>query len=136
MFAGVGAGQPASRHTRTIASLVSNLGSFMHIAAAGWAMTDLTTSTALVGLVQTAWGVPGFLPALHAGAFADLFDRRRLIIVTEALALVIAGSLAVLDWAGGLTSDLLLLGTFLESLAITASVPPTEPMRCSTISSP
>ena len=106
-----------------IAALVSNLGSYMHIAAAGWAMTDLTTSTALVGLVQTAWGVPGFLLALHAGAFADLFDRRRLIIVTEALALVIAGSLALLDWAGGLTSDLLLLGTFLESLAITASVP-------------
>lgn len=106
-----------------IAALVSNLGSYMHIAAAGWAMTDLTTSTALVGLVQTAWGVPGFLLALHAGAFADLFDRRRLIIVTEALALVIAGALALLDWAGGLTSDLLLLGTFLESLAITASVP-------------
>ena len=106
-----------------IAALASNLGSFMHIAAAGWAMTDLTTSTTLVGLVQTAWGVPGFLLALHAGAFADLFDRRRLIIVTEALALVIAGALAVLAWSGGLSSDLLLLGTFLESLAITASVP-------------
>jgi MFS family permease len=106
-----------------IAALVSNLGSFMHIAAAGWAMTDLTTSTALVGLVQTAWGVPGFLLALHAGAFADLFDRRRLIIVTEALALVIAGALALLDWAGEMSTDLLLLGTFFESLAITASVP-------------
>lgn len=106
-----------------IAALVSNLGSFMHIAAAGWAMTDLTTSNTLVGLVQTAWGVPGFLLALHAGAMADLFDRRRLIIVTEAVALCIAGSLAVLDWSGGLTPNLLLFGTFLESLAITASVP-------------
>ncbi|NBR18482.1 MAG: MFS transporter, partial [Gammaproteobacteria bacterium] len=41
-----------------IAALVSNVGSFMHIAAASWQMTLLTDSPTLIGLVQTAWAVP------------------------------------------------------------------------------
>ena len=55
-----------------IAALVSNVGSFMHIAAASWQMTLLTDSPTLIGLVQTAWAVPGFLLALHAGAITEI----------------------------------------------------------------
>ena len=106
-----------------IAGLVSNIGTFMHIAAAGWTMTTLTESPTLVGLVQTAWGVPGFLLALHAGAFADMVDRRRLIAVTQVVALFIAGALAVLQWADHLSVSWLLIGTFLESVALTVSAP-------------
>ena len=78
----------------------------MHIAAAAWTMTTLSDSPTLVGLVQTAWAVPGFLLALYAGAFADMVDRRRLISVASLLALVIAVSLAMLQWSGGLTAEL------------------------------
>ena len=106
-----------------IAGLVSNIGTFMHIAAAAWTMTTLSDSPTLVGLVQTAWAVPGFLLALYAGAFADMVDRRRLISVASLLALVIAVSLAMLQWSGGLTAELLILGTFLESVALTLSAP-------------
>ena len=59
-----------------LAGVVSNIGTFMHLAAAGWAMTLLTDSPTYIGLVQTAWAIPGFLLALHSGAFADLVDRR------------------------------------------------------------
>ena len=95
----------------------------MHIAAAAWTMTTLSDSPTLVGLVQTAWAVPGFLLALYAGAFADMVDRRRLISVASLLALVIAVALAILQWSGGLTAELLILGTFLESVALTLSAP-------------
>lgn len=106
-----------------VAALVSNIGTFMHIAAAGWAMTSLTDSPTLVGLVQTVWAVPGFLLALHAGAFADIIDRRRLITVTQIVALVIAAGLAVLVWAGQLSVTSLLAGTFLESVSLTLAAP-------------
>ena len=95
----------------------------MHIAAAAWTMTTISDSPTLVGLVQTAWAVPGFLLALYAGAFADMVDRRRLISVASLLALVIAVALAILQWSGGLTAELLILGTFLESVALTLSAP-------------
>ncbi len=106
-----------------IAGLVSNIGTFMHIAAAAWTMTTITDSPTLVGLVQTAWAVPGFLLALYAGAFADMIDRRRLISTTSLFALGVAAVLAVLQWSGNLTVELLILGTFFESVALTLSAP-------------
>jgi predicted MFS family arabinose efflux permease len=106
-----------------IAALVSNVGTFMHIVAAGWAMTSLTESPTLVGLVQTSWAVPGFALALHAGAFADMVERRRLIAITQVLALAIAVALGVLEMTGNLGVTTLLVGTFLESVALTIAAP-------------
>ena len=106
-----------------IAALVSNVGTFMHIVAAGWAMTSLTDSPTLVGLVQTSWAVPGFALALHAGAFADMVERRRLIALTQVLALAIAAALGVLEMTGNLGVSTLLAGTFLESVALTIAAP-------------
>lgn len=106
-----------------IAGLASNVGTFMYLASAGWAMALLSDSPTLTGLVQAAWAVPGFLLALHAGAFADLLDRRRLILGSQAAALSIAAALAVVQWTGAMTPSLLLIGTFLESVALTAAAP-------------
>ena len=106
-----------------IAAIVSNVGSFMHIAAASWQMTLLTDSPTLVGLVQTAWAVPGFLLALHAGAIADMVDRVKLLYVAELVALAIAAILGVMVISGDMTIEVLLAGTFLESVAMTLSAP-------------
>lgn len=106
-----------------IAALVSNIGTFMHLAAAGWAMTLLSDSPTLTGLVQAAWAIPGFVLALHAGAYADLIDRRKLILGTEGAALAVAAALAVFQWTGTMTVPVLLVGTFLESVALTMSAP-------------
>lgn len=106
-----------------IAALVSNIGTFMHIVAAGWAMTSLTDSPTLVGLVQTSWAVPGFALALHAGAFADMVERKRLIAFTQVLALAIAVALGVLEMTGHLGVTALLAGTFFESVALTIAAP-------------
>ncbi|MFZ9628537.1 MAG: MFS transporter [Ilumatobacteraceae bacterium] len=106
-----------------LAGVVSNIGTFMHLAAAGWAMTLLTDSPTLIGLVQTAWAIPGFILALHSGAFADLVDRRRLILTTELAAVAVAAGLAVLQWTGAMNVPLLLVGTLLESVVLTLSAP-------------
>ena len=42
------------------ASLVSNIGSWMHLVAASWLMTSLTASAAVVALLQTANSGPSF----------------------------------------------------------------------------
>ena len=55
----------------------------MQIVGASWLMTTLTTSAALVALVQTAISFPAFVLALPAGALADVLDRRRMIIATQ-----------------------------------------------------
>jgi MFS family permease len=106
-----------------IASLVSNIGSTMHTVGASWAMTSLTKSPVVVSLVQTAWAVPGFLVAIPAGAFADVLDRRRLILFSQSTSLAFAGALGVLQATGHLTVPLLLAGTFLLSSVMTISAP-------------
>ena len=106
-----------------IAGLVSNVGTFMHLVAASWAVTLVSKSPTMVSLVQTAWAVPGFLLALHAGAFADMFDRRRLLIGTQLAALVVALAMAIPQLAHPLPAAALLVGTFLESIALTMAAP-------------
>jgi predicted MFS family arabinose efflux permease len=93
------------------ASLISNIGGWMHDLAAGWLMTTLTPSPATVALVQTATTLPVFLLALPAGTLADRVDKRRLQIVVQAVMLGIAALLGVLVLEGAMTSSLLLAFT-------------------------
>lgn len=94
------------------AALVSNIGSWMHDAAAGWLMTTLTPSPSMVVLVQAATAAPVFLLALPAGTLADRVDKRKLQIFTQGLMLVLAALLGAAVLAGLATAALLLAITF------------------------
>ena len=83
-----------------IATVLSNIGTWMHDVGASWLMTTLSPSPLLVALVQTATSLPVFLLSLPAGALADMLDRRRLLIVVQAALAVVAGTLGALVWAG------------------------------------
>src|SRR6478672_1309023 len=65
---------------RLVASIISNTGSWMQDTAGTWLMTALTTSPLLIALMQTAATLPVLLFGLPAGATADMYDRRRLLI--------------------------------------------------------
>jgi MFS family permease len=95
------------------ATLVSNVGGWMYGAASGWLMTSLNLDPLVVALVQTASTLPVFLFAIPAGALADIFDKRRFLIVVEVLytaLCVVYAAVVGLDLA---TADNLLLFTFL-----------------------
>ena len=76
-----------------IASVASNIGTWMQNVGAGWLMTELSVSPLYVALIQTATSLPVFLLGVPAGAAADIFDRRRLLIFTQAFMTVAAGLL-------------------------------------------
>lgn len=63
------------------AALVLNIGTWMQNVDAAWLMTSPSPSPLLVALIQPA----SSLLALPAGALADIVDRRRLLIVSQAL---------------------------------------------------
>src|SRR6516164_3721681 len=71
------------------ATVLSNIGSWMQNAAAGWLMTSLSPEPFKVAFVQAATTLPMFLLSLPAGALADIVDRRRLLIVLQIAAVVI-----------------------------------------------
>ncbi len=106
-----------------LASLGSNVGTWLQNVAAGWEMTNLSPSPLLVALVQVAVTAPGFALALVAGALADTVDRRLILIATQIAGAVIAGLLALVTASGQLSAPVLLLLTFLLGVQSAMSVP-------------
>jgi MFS family permease len=105
------------------ATVISNIGTWMQNAAAGWLMTGLNPDPLIVSLVQVATTLPMFLFGLPAGALADIVDRRRLLIgVQIGLTLAIA-IFAVMVWRQSATPLTLLVFTFLTG-AGSASIGP------------
>lgn len=96
-----------------IATVVSNIGTWMNDVGAGWLMTELSPSPFVVAAVQAATTLPVFLFALLAGAIADIVDRRKLLIIVNILLGLTTTALAVLVATGAMTPALLLLFTFL-----------------------
>jgi MFS family permease len=84
----------------------------MQNVGATWLMAALTPSPLLVALMQTATSLPVFLVGLPAGALADIVDRRRLLLFTQAWMLAAAAALGVLAIGGWATPWALLALTF------------------------
>jgi predicted MFS family arabinose efflux permease/quinol monooxygenase YgiN len=106
-----------------IATLVSNIGTWMQNVGAAWLMTSLAPSPVMVSLVQSAMGLPVFLLALPAGALADVMDRRRLLLFTQGWMLIAAAGLGLLTFIGVTTPWLLLAFTFLIGVGAVLTMP-------------
>lgn len=92
-----------------LASIASNIGTWMHEVGAGWLMTSLSASPLNVALVQVAGSLPMFFLALPAGALADIVDKRRYLLGVQLWMAAVATLLAALTLLG-LTTVWLLLG--------------------------
>jgi MFS family permease len=95
----------------------------MHNVGADWLMTTLAPSPLMVSLMQTAENAPLFLLALPAGALADIVDRRRLLLYTQAWMLVSAVALGLLTLFGLTTPWVLLLLIFFLGLGSALNAP-------------
>jgi len=106
-----------------IATILSNIGTWVHDVGAGWLMTSLSPSPLMVSLVQTAGTLPMFILALPAGALSDIFDRRKLLLAAQGWMLIVAVSLALLAYLNLAEAWSLLIMTFCLSLGAAISLP-------------
>src|SRR2546425_8788530 len=106
-----------------IASIVSNLGTWMHDVGAGWLMTSLSSSPSMVALVEAADSLPVMLLAMPAGALADIVDRRRLLIGVQIYFLFVISALAMLTWLELPTPWALLGFTFAVAVGTALAMP-------------
>jgi MFS family permease len=95
----------------------------MHQVGEAWLMTSLSPSPLLVALLQSADSLAIFLFSLPGGALADLMDRRRLAILTQAWLLVAAAALGVLTLGGAMTPWLLIGLSFVMSIGAAVDGP-------------
>lgn len=112
---GGSAWSPFRHRTFTVlwtATLLSNIGTWMHDVGAGWLMTTLAPSPLMVSLVQAATTLPVFLLALPAGALADIVDRRRMLIAIKACMVLLTAGMGMVVLGGQMTAIGLLVFTF------------------------
>ena len=114
-------------------SLISMIGSWVEASAYGYVVLLLGGSATTLGLIGFLNSIPNIVFAAPAGALADRFDRRTLLLVFQSLNLVLAAVLA-LTWA----TDTLTVG-LLAALAVvggtlgTLSFPPFQAMIGTTV---
>src|SRR4051794_31248712 len=96
-----------------VSSMASNFGGLIQTVAAAWMMTTLTGDARMVGLVQTCATLPMMMISLPAGALADIYERRVIMLIAQSAMLVVAFALAVLTGLHFTTPLVLLVATFL-----------------------
>jgi MFS family permease len=95
------------------ASVASNFGTLIQSVGAAWLMTTLVHASDMVAFVQAATALPVMLLSIPAGAIADIWDRRVVMLVAQVVSFVVALLISVLAFQGLVTPWLLLGLTFL-----------------------
>src|SRR4051812_29040072 len=106
-----------------VATVISNIGTWMQNAAAGWLMTGLNPDPLIVSLVQVATTLPMFLFGIPAGALADILDRRKLLIAVQLLLTILVTGFSLLVWLNRITPASLLGFTFLMGVGAALIAP-------------
>ncbi len=104
-------------------AFVSNMGSWIQVVAQGWLILELTNSAFWLGIVGFAGGLPSLAFSLVGGVFADRFDRRWLLVISQSVQMVMTFLLGLLTLTGAITVPLVALLAFISGLAIALSGP-------------
>jgi MFS family permease len=108
--------------------LLSLIGNWVEAAAYGYVVLLLGGSAATLGLIGFLNTIPNLVFALPAGALADRFDRRKLLLIFQALNMALAAALAVTWATGTLTIRLLGVLAVLGGILGTLSFAPFQAM--------
>lgn len=106
-----------------IATLVSSFGGMVQGVGAAWMMMALGAQPMLVTLVQASITLPIVILSLVAGALADSFNKRAMMIAAQVFMLFVSTALAIAAYLE-LVTPLLLLGfTFLIGCGAALNAP-------------
>ena len=106
-----------------IGAFLSNVGTWMQAVAQGWLVLQLTNSAFWLGVDGFMATAPGLFLTLAGGVFADLVDRRRLLLATQVVAGVGALALAALVWLNVVTVWMILGFSFLTGCCMSLAGP-------------
>ena len=80
--------------------IISLSGTWMQSVAQSWLVYRLTGSVALLGLIGFVGQSPIFLLTAYGGVIADKYNRRKILLITQTAAMIMAGILAFLTLYG------------------------------------
>ncbi|WP_156679267.1 MFS transporter [Sphingomonas profundi] len=95
-----------------VSTILSTFGAMIQAVGAAWMMASLTGDPQMVALVQTFATLPVMIVSLPAGALADTYDRRRILLFAQTVMLIASAALAAVALLGAATPVALLVVTF------------------------
>ena len=104
-------------------AFLSNTGTWMQAVAQGWLVLSLSNSPFWLGVDGFMATAPGMFLTLAGGVFADLMDRRKLLIYTQAVAGVAALTLGVLVLTGVVKVWMILCLSFVTGCCMSLAAP-------------
>jgi len=104
-------------------NFLSNIGTWMQNVAQGWLVLLLTNSAFWLGVVGFAGSIPFLIFTLFGGVIADRADKRRLLLVTQTVMMVLAFLLAGLAWFKVITVWEVAAIAFLNGVAMSMNAP-------------
>src|SRR5690606_8678560 len=113
--------EPAFRRF-TIGSFIVQIGAGVESVAIMWEMYDRTDDPMLLGMVGMVQAIPMLLLTLPAGYLADVFDRRRIMMLGMVGTTLTSLALATFSWLEG-SIPLMLLILFLDATALRLTSP-------------
>src|SRR4029434_9305310 len=111
-----------------IGAFLSNIGTWMQAVAQGWLMLYLTNSALWLGIDGFMATAPGFFLTLAGGVFADLVDRRRLLLYTQVVAGLAASALATLVYTNHINKWMILGFSFITGCCMAVAGPSYQAM--------
>lgn len=111
-----------------IGAFLSNTGTWMQAVAQGWLVLQLTNSALWLGIDAFMATAPGFFLTLAGGVFADLVDRRRLLLYTQVVAGLTAVGLATLVWTNHVAVWMILAFSFVTGCCMALAGPSYQAM--------
>ena len=111
-----------------LGAFLSNVGTWMQAVAQGWLVLHLTDSALWLGIDGFMATAPGFFLTLAGGVFADLVDRRRLLLYTQVVAGLTAIGLATLVWTDHITVGIVLAFSFVTGCCMALAGPSYQAM--------
>ncbi len=104
-------------------NFLSNIGTWMQNVAQGWLVLTLTGSAFWLGVVGFAGSIPFLIFTLFGGVIADRVNKRRLLLVTQSIMMLLAFALAALAWFKIITVWEIVLLSFLNGMAMAMNAP-------------
>jgi len=104
-------------------AFLSNIGTWVQDVAASWLMTHLSTSPLVISLLSFSSSLPVVLLSIPAGFWADSGNRRKILLIAQALMLISAFILGVQAARDSLTEITILLLSFSMGVGVALNGP-------------
>jgi len=102
---------------------LSLFGTWIQQVALSWLIYSVTNSPFLLGFVMFAGQLPTFLIAPFAGVLADRYDKRKIIIITQAVAMIQAILLAIFVLTNNINVPVLIILNILLGISNAFDIP-------------